>query len=467
MTAVLLAASLSSACGPLEDALTAHSRPAATAAGASLSSGQLAGVIAASSVPDSMITGFLAEQIARLWADYVVLASIYQRPDSVEAVDLEPLLQDGRYLDALAVQEFRNSVLLSTAEPTEEEVRGYFAARQPFTRLDLRRILLAVPSDASEAQRDSAFEAARALRERLAGGADFLEVAREVSDDPEVSRGRVLVYQGHEDVPPAADSALFSMRPGEISPVFSTDEGMLIYRLDQRRAPEFDRARDMTFERMVEERRGAKQRVTVDSLLDAAARSVVEGAPDVAVRVAADPGMAESSVRGPTALVRYEGGSLTAEELRILFRARPDMRDRFAAATPEQAEDYLLQLAADEVLVATAREQGFGPTETQRKNLAATVHTQMARIAERYGITRELVTNPGFDREAAALRFLRAVLAAREPVPWLTEFRPVIEPEFPSRVHAGGAEAAADLAESMRTSGGDGGEAGAGEEPGS
>jgi hypothetical protein len=452
VTAVLLAASLSSACGPLEDALTSHSRPAATAVGLTLSSERLAGVLAESTVPDEMLAGPLAEQVARLWADYVVLASIYQRPDSVEAVDLEPLLEDGRYFDAVAVQEFRNAVLLAAGEPTEEEVRAYFDSRQPFTRLDLRRILVAVPPDAPEARRDSAYEEARALRERLAGGADFVEVARGISDDPEVSRGRVLAYQGHEDVPPVADSALFAMRPGEISPVFATDEGMLIFRLEQRRAPEYERARDMTFERMVEERRGARQRVTVDSLLDAAARSVPEGAPEVAARIATDPELAEGSVRDNVALVRYAGGELTADELRTLFRARPDMRERFAVASPEEAEDFLLQLAADEVLVAAARERGFGPTETQRTNLAGTVHTQMARIAERYGITRQLVTNPAFDREAAAIGFLRAVLAAREPVPWLTEFRPVIQPDFPSRVDPRGCETAAEVAATLRAS---------------
>lgn len=457
--AALAAATLSSACSALEDALTAHARPAATAVGLTLSSGRLAAVIAESTVPDSMLTGPLAAQIARLWADYVVLASIYEEPDSVEAVDLDPLLQDGRYFDAVAVQEFRNSVLLSAAEPTEEEIRAYFDERQPFTRLDLRRIRLAVPEGASESQRDSVFEAATALRERLAGGADFLEVAREVSDDPDVSRGRVLVFQGHEDVPAVADSALFAMRPGEVSPVFATDQGMLIYRLEQRRAPEFERARDMTFDRMVEERRTDRQRVTVDSLLDAAARRLADGASDEAIRIATDAEMAAGSVRDATPLVRYEGGAFTAKDLRTLFRARPDMRDRFAQASPEEADDYLLQLAADAVLVAAARERGFGPTDVQKANLAAAVHTQLSRIAERYGLTRELVTNPAFDREAAALRFLTAVLAAREPVPWLTEFRPVVQADWPSRVDGAGSVAAAELARSFRSSAATGGTA--------
>ena len=451
-TAALVAASLSSACGSLEDALTAHARPAATAVGLTLSSGQLAAIVAESTVPDSMLTGPLAAQIARLWADYVVLASIYEEPDSVEAVDLGPLLEDGRYFDAVAVQEFRNSVLLSAADPTEEEVRAYFEERQPFTRLDLRRIRLAVPADASEAQRDSVYDAARALRERLAGGADFVEVAREVSDDPEVSRGRILVFQGHENVPSVADSALFAMRPGEISPVFSTDEGMMIYRVEQRRAPEFERAHDMTYDRMVEERRDARQRVTVDSLLDAAARRLTDGAAAVAGRIATDPEMAEGAVRDATPLVRYEGGVFTAKDLRTLFRARPDMRDRFAQAGTEDVEDFLLQLAADAVLVAEARERGFGPTETQKTNLAAAVHTQLARIAERYGISHELVRNPSFDRESAALRFLNAVLAAREPVPWLTEFRPVVQPGWPSQVDGDGCLTAAELARNLRSS---------------
>jgi hypothetical protein len=452
--AVLLAASLSSACNSLEDALSEHARPAATAVGLKLSAGQLAEILANASVPDSMLTGRLAAQVARLWADYVVLASIYEEPDSVNAVDLEPLLRDGRYFDAVAVQEFRNSVLAASADPTEEEVRAYYEERQPYTRLDLRRIRLSVPAGASEEQRDSVFGAAEALRERLAGGTDFVEVAREVSDDPDSSKGRILEFQGHEDVPPVADSALFAMRPGEVSPVFATDEGMLIYRLEQRRSPEYDRARDMTYQRMVDERRGAREQVIIDSLLEAASRRIADDAGETAVRIATDPDLAEGSVRDATPLVRHTRGVLTAGELRTLFRARPDMRSRFAQAGPNEVEDFLLQLAADEVLVTAAHERGFGPTEAQEADLAAAIHAQMARIAGRYDLSRELVTNPGFQRESAALRFLSVVLAAREPVPWLTEFRPVVQPEWPSQVDDAGAEAAAKLALRLRSSSG-------------
>jgi hypothetical protein len=449
--AALLAASLSTACSSLEDALSEHARPAATAVGVKLSAGQLAEVLANSSIPDSMLTGPLAAQVARLWADYVVLASIYENPDSVDAVDLDPLLRDGRYFDAVAVEEFRNSVLVSAADPTEEEVRAYFDERQPYTRLDLRRIRLSLPAGASEEQRDSAFEAAGALRERLAGGMDFVEAAREVSDDPDSSKGRVLEFQGHEDVPAVADSALFAMHPGEISPVFSTDEGMLIYRLEQRRSPEFDRAREMTYQRMVDERRGAREQVTIDSLLEAASRRLTDGAGETAVRIATDPDLAEGAVRDATPLVRYTGGVLTAGELRTLFRARPDMRNRFSEAGPDEVDDFLFQLAADEVLVAAAYERGFGPTEAQKADLAAVIHTQLAKIAGRYDLSRELVTNPGFQRGSAALRFVSVVLAAQQPIPWLTEFRPVVQPSWPSQVDEAGAEAAAKLALSLRS----------------
>lgn len=122
------------------------------------------------------------------------------------------------------------------------------------------------------------------------------------------------------------------------------------------------------------------------------------------------------------------------------------------SATPVEIEDFLHQLAVDEILVTAARDRGFGPTEEQRLAIADAIHTQLARIATRYRISARLATNPEFNRGSAALQFIATVIAAGEPVPWLTEFRPVLEHRLPSRVDAGGSETAANLAGDIRAS---------------
>jgi hypothetical protein len=450
MPSLLAIAVLLTACSATEDALTAHSRPAATAVGYELGTNDLGRMMAESPIPDSALNADVASQVARLWADYITLATIYRQPDSTRSVDFTPLLDEGRYFAALAVQRFRDSVLNLNSDPTEDEVRHYFDTRQPFTRLDLRRIALRVPADASEATRDSLFEQAAALRERLAGGADFVEVARDHSDDPREERGRVLAYQGHESIPPVADSALFAMRPGEISPVFATPDAMVIYRLEQRREPEFEAARDMTYDRMVEERAAASQVRTLDSLLSAAQRSVPDDAPAAAIRIAASDDMAAGSISGSAPLARFVDGALTAADLRTLFRVRPDMRRRFVLASEDEAYDYLMELAADEVLVQVAEAQGYGPGDEEREQLEEALASQMSKIAGRYNLSHRMATDPNFDLNIASDVFLRAVLTAQQPVPWLSEYRYVLDPDFPSRIDEQGTETSARLARSLR-----------------
>lgn len=450
LPSLLVIAGLLAACSDTEDALTAHSRPAATAVGYKLGTNELGRMMAESPIPDSALNAEVASQVARLWADYVTLATIYRQPDSTRSVDFTPLLDEGRYFAALAVQQFRDSVLSLNSDPTDEEVRQYFDTRQPFARLDLRRIALRVPVDASEATRDSLFDQASALRERLAGGADFVEVARDHSDDPREERGRVLAFQGHESVPPVADSALFAMRPGEISPVFATPDAMVIYRLEQRREPEFEEARELTYERIVEERAAASQVRTLDSLLSAAQRSVPDGAPAAAIRIAGSDDMAAGSISSSTSLARFVGGAVTAKELRTLFLVRPDMRQRFAVASEDEAYDYLMELAADEVLVQVAEAQGYGPGDEEREQLQEALASQMSKIAGLYNLSHQLVTDPAFDLDRASENFVLAVLTAQQPVPWLSEYRYVLDSDFPSRIDGQSAETSARLARDLR-----------------
>jgi hypothetical protein len=447
--ALFVVAGLSASCRGVDDALTAHSRPAATAAGSDLSTHTLGRIMAESPIPDSGLTAGIAEQVARLWADYVILANLYREPDTTESVDFTPLLDEGRYFAQLAVQRFRDSVLALDQDPTEEEVREYFDTYKPFNRLDLRRIVIPVPAGSSEEVRDSLYAEASVLRERLAGGADFVEVARERSGEPESTRGVVHSFQGHESVPEIADSALFAMRPGEISPVFATSEAMFIYRVEQVRVPEYDQARQMTFDRIVEERSTERQARTADSLLDAAQRSVQEGAPAAAMRIASEIDMAESSIQGSTPLVRFTGGSMTAQDLRRLFQAMPSLRDKFALATESEAEEYLLELATDEVLVQAAVATGFGPNEQDREELQLSMAARLAEIATQYEITHELVTDPSFRMPIASESFIFKVLLVQSPVPWLSEFRYVMD-DYPAEVYERGAEAASRLARDLR-----------------
>ena len=442
----------SSACTEAVDALTSHARPVAAVGGETLKTDELATILAESTLPDSALTANWAARIARLWADYVSLALLFQAPDTTAVLDYDPLLRDARYYPALAVQRFRDSVVLAGLDPTPEDVREWFERVQPLTRLDVRRIRLGIPPEASEAVRDSLFAEARRLRDRVAGGADFIELARAASDEPAAARGQVLGYQGHSEFHPAADSVVFDLRPGEISPVIVADDEIVFYRIERRRSPEFESVEAMARRDLIAERREQKLAQAADSLLGNARRTVADGAGSTARLIATSSDRGAGRVAGSLRLVRYEGGALTVSELRELFRVRPDLERLFA---DEEAEDddlelYLYQLAGDELLVQAAAESGVTLSDEARAELRIGIAGQLAAIAGRMDLSHALVTNPAYDVARESRRFVEMVLDRAAPVPQPTEFRGVLDQRYPSRVDERSAEAAARLARERR-----------------
>lgn len=448
-----LAASLPvsvTACADALDALTAHARPVARVAGESLDVTELGTMMAESPIPDSALTGHWAGQIARLWADYVSLVRLYQSPDTTASLDYDALLEGARYYSSLAVQQYRDSVVLAGVDPTDEEVRDWFDETQPLTRLDVRRVRIEIPPEAAESVRDSLAREARRLHERVTGGADFIEVARAASDEPPAARGQVLAYQGHEDFPAAADSVVFQLRPGEISPVVATDDAFVFYRIERRRAPEFESVADIVRRQLTTRRREERVTTTSDSLLANSRRVVADGADRIAQMIADSEDLAEGRVSSSLRLVRYEGGELTVGELRDLFRTRPDILRRFREGDEEDAGTFLYQLAGDEVLIEAAARSGVDATAAARANLQAGIAGQLAAVARRMGISHALVANPAYDAARESRRFIRDVLDRSAPVPWATEFRIVLDQRFPSRVDDGSAALAAAEARRQR-----------------
>lgn len=441
-----------SGCTDALDALTSHARPVAAVGGETLGTDELATMLAESPLPDSALTAHWAARIGRLWADYVSLALLYQSPDTTSALDYDPLLESARYYPALAVQRYRDSVVLAGLDPSSEEVRDWFEQAQPLTRLDVRRIRLGIPPEASDAVRDSLFAEAERLRDRVASGADFIEVARSASDEPAAARGQIVSYQGHSDFHPAADSVVFDLRPGEISPVIVADDEIVFYRIERRRSPEFASVEDMVRRNFVDLRREQKLEQAADSLLSNSRRVVADGAADVARTIAASEDMGAGRVAGSLRLVRYDDGAFTVSELRELFSARPDLERLFGDEDTEneEIELYLYHLAGDEILVRAASESGVELSDEARADLRTGVAGQLAAIAGRMDLSHRLVTNPAYDVARESRRFVGIVLDRQAPVPQPTEFRAALDQRYPSRVDQRSAEAAARLAREQR-----------------
>lgn len=116
----------------------------------------------------------------------------------------------------------------ASIRPSPEEVREEYD-RHPdrYRRPDEARVARIFTRSKAEADR---------ARGRVAAGADFGEIARTLSRSPDAPGGGAVGWVRRGDLPSEFEEAVFRLKPGEISPVISAEEGFLIFTVIDRRA---------------------------------------------------------------------------------------------------------------------------------------------------------------------------------------------------------------------------------------
>lgn len=114
-------------------------------------------------------------------------------------------------------------------EPAEAEVAAYYQQRQSEFRsgeeVRVRQILVNDESIAKD------------IQEKLKQGADFGELSAEYSRAPNAKRGGEIGFVSRGEVPKMFEDQIFSLRPGEISDIISTDSSYHIFKVEERRPP--------------------------------------------------------------------------------------------------------------------------------------------------------------------------------------------------------------------------------------
>ncbi len=112
------------------------------------------------------------------------------------------------------------------AEPSEDEVRGYYSShRTELTRPERVRLRQILVDDAKSAE--------AAVRE-LKRGADFAEVARRLSRDPSAEAGGYQGELAQADLPPSFAGVIFALAPGQVSRPVAADYGFHIFQVTER-----------------------------------------------------------------------------------------------------------------------------------------------------------------------------------------------------------------------------------------
>ena len=119
------------------------------------------------------------------------------------------------------------------------ERRGTGAAA-PVTQTRARHILVKTSEVVSEAD---AQRRLAGLRERIAGGADFGELARLNSEDASAARGGDLGWIHPGDTVPEFERAMNALAPGELSQPVRTPFGFHLLRVEERRAADLSAER--------------------------------------------------------------------------------------------------------------------------------------------------------------------------------------------------------------------------------
>jgi hypothetical protein len=171
-------------------------------------------------------------------------------PDQVDLVkqDLEVSLRVNKLLERL---------IENDPDPTDAELRTFYHAHiANFTDPEQRRASHISKGVSRMASREGLLDEFAQVREQLMDGADFAELAKLHSD-----RGTDLVDLGYfrrGDLPEEVELVAFTMRVGELSPVFSSSVGLHIVKLTEIKpsaARPFEAARDEVKRMSLEQRK--------------------------------------------------------------------------------------------------------------------------------------------------------------------------------------------------------------------
>ncbi len=331
-----------------------------------------------------------------LWIDYSLLAVAAAEDSTLSHLDMSALLRQRE--EQQMISALRESILAEAdTAVSEEELEQVWEQEAPGARIHARHILLSVPDDASEAQRDSVVELAADLAERIRGGADFAELAGEHSDDRgTAAEGGDLGFFEQGEMVAGFEEAAFALEPGEVSDPVRTPFGVHVIRVEERETPSLDEVRDQFRERVQTQRVLSAESLYVAGLPRLETIEVREGAVDALRELAEDPDRTLSRRAASRELVRYEGGGVTAREIQEFIRHRPPgIRGQIEAAPDEQLEGFLQDLGRTELLVEAAREAGHAPSEAARDTIARETR---ARIVEATQVLGLMNVTPGEDQ---------------------------------------------------------------------
>jgi hypothetical protein len=312
----------------------------------------------------------VVQALGDLWVDYTLLADAARRDSTLGSLDLEPLVE--QEVEQRLIFQLRDMAIEVDTAITEEQLQQAFREQAPGARVRARHILISFPSDSSQAARDSARALAEDLREQIAGGEDFAELAQEYSQDRgSAAQGGDLGFFGRGQMVPPFEEAAFALEAGELSEVVESPYGFHVIRVEEREDPPLDEVRDR-FRQQLQQRRSVQaESIYIAQLQEGSEITPVEEAGDMTRRMAEDPGAELSGRAARRPVVEYSGGAVTLGEVREFMQTRQPQFLQQVGQAPDDVleEQVLLSLAQRELLVNRALDEGLTVAEETQDSI--------------------------------------------------------------------------------------------------
>lgn len=116
---------------------------------------------------------------------------------------------------------------------TEDELKKAYADNLKYVSQARLKIVFFAAAQDNEAENQAALQLAKEVREKIEGGADFVEMVKQYSKDP-VSRDKDGDYgplKITDDIPPAAKQAIWGMNIGQVSAPAKLPNGYYLFKL--------------------------------------------------------------------------------------------------------------------------------------------------------------------------------------------------------------------------------------------
>jgi len=175
-------------------------------------------------------------------------------------------LKRQRAVDRLLTQEVDPAVSVS-----QTEMRRFYEAnpqryRSP-EKIRVRHILVHKDGGAENTASDAGYRKISMIREKLAQGGDFADLAAEYSQESTGDRGGDLGFIQRDQMPPSVASVVFGLAVGEVSPILTTEHDYHLIQVTERRPATIMTFADVQTE-IEKTLRGGKQKQAVRAYID-------------------------------------------------------------------------------------------------------------------------------------------------------------------------------------------------------